>query len=86
MPTPIWRSRPAASGSASRLFASKRVQIEDRVAVEADFFRRADQKLDRVLVVEDHLRFESLLAFGLLAEVDQALGVEQRIGVALKAA
>ena len=48
--------------------------------------RLVHQKLDRFLVVEDHLRFESLLSFGFFAKFDQARGIEQRIGVALEAA
>ncbi len=63
-----------------------RVKIEDGVAVETDLVRGADEKFDRVLVVEDHLRFEAVPAFGLFAELDQASGIEQRVGVALKAA
>ena len=63
-----------------------RVKVEDRVAVEADIVGSADEKLDRVLVIENHLGLKLLPAFGLFAELDQAPGVEQRIGVALKAA
>ena len=62
------------------------MQVENRVAVEADLRRVADEKLDRVLVVEDHLRFEPVAALRLLAELDQPLRVEQRVGVAFKTA
>ena len=37
-------------------------------------------------MVQDHLRFKLILTFGSLAEIDQAPGVEQRIGIALQAA
>jgi hypothetical protein len=37
-------------------------------------------------VVEDHLRFALPMAFGLLAEVDEAARIEQGIGVALEPA
>jgi hypothetical protein len=37
-------------------------------------------------MIENHLGFEPLLALRLLAEIDQAFGVEKRIGVALQAA
>ncbi len=61
------------------------MQIEDRVAVEADIVGGADQKLDRILMVEDHLRFEMRAPRGFLSEFDEALGVEKRVGVAFEA-
>jgi hypothetical protein len=42
---------------------------------EADLVGGADQELDRVLVVQDHLRFEMRAALGLFAQLDEALGV-----------
>jgi len=62
------------------------VQILQGVAVEADVLRLLDQHLDRRLVVEDHLRLELILALGSLSELDQVLGVEQAVGIALQAA
>ena len=41
------------------------VQVQNRVAIEADVGRVVDQKLNRVFVVEDHLRFEPVAAYGL---------------------
>ena len=63
-----------------------RVQVEDGVAVESDLLRLAHKELDGVLVIEDHLRFDLVFSFGVLAEVDKALGVDQRVGVAFQAA
>lgn len=60
------------------------VQVEDRVAVEAGFFRLVDEKFDGVLVVRDHLRVPGVAAFGLLAKLDQAPRIKERIGIALK--
>jgi hypothetical protein len=37
-------------------------------------------------VIEDHLRFEAPFSFRFLAKIDQAPGIEQRIGVAFKTA
>ena len=62
------------------------MEVENGVAVESDLLRRIDQKLDRVLVVEDHLRFEPCLPVRFFADIQEALGFEQRIGVALEAA
>jgi len=81
MPEPAGRV-----GIGQQVVGQQRVKIEDRVAIEADLLRRIDQELDRVLVVEDHLRFQMSLALGLLAQIEQAPGVEQGIGVALEAA
>ena len=62
------------------------VEIEDRMSIEADGPCVVDQKLDGFLVVQDHLRFESLFSFCFLADFEQSNGIEQRIGVALEAA
>ena len=45
-----------------------------------------DQELDGVLVVEDHQRFDSLLAFRFFPYLEQTRGVEQGIGVSLQPA
>jgi len=58
------------------------VEIEDGVTVESDLVGIPYQELDRVLVVQNHLRFEMRAPFGLLAQLDETLGVEQRVGVA----
>ena len=56
------------------------------MAVEADILCTVDQDLDGLLVVQDHLRLVPVLAFRHLAELDQACGIEQGIGVALQTA
>ena len=66
MPTPMCRSRPGGVRVGQQVVRQHAVQVEDGVAVEADLLGFAHQKLDRVLVIEDHLRFELVLAFGLL--------------------
>ncbi len=73
-------------GVREQVVCEQRVEIEDGVAVEADLLCGADREFDRVLVVEDHLRLKALLPFRLLAKIDEALGVKQRVGVPLKAA
>src|SRR5260370_8454271 len=73
-------------GIGEEVVGQERVEIEDGVAVEADLVGGADQELDRVLVVQDHLRFEMRAPFGLLAQLDETLGVEKRVSVAFKAA
>jgi hypothetical protein len=62
------------------------MEIEDRVPIEANFVGGADEKLDRIFVVEDHLRFEVRPALRFLAELDEALGIEERVCVAFEAA
>ena len=44
------------------------------------------EEFDRILVVDDHLRFQTVPAFRRFAEFDQPRRIQQRIGVALKAA
>ena len=68
------------------VIGQERVEIEDGVAVKADLVGGADQELDRVLVVQDHLRFEVRAAVCLFAQFNETLGVEERVCVALEAA
>jgi hypothetical protein len=42
------------------------------------------QVFNGLLVVQDHLGFQRVLAFGGLAEFDEPLGVEPAVGVALQ--
>ena len=80
---------PKAAGRirvGKQVVGKHRVEIKDRIPVEADLLRRADKKLDRILVIEDHLRFEAPFSFRFLAKINQASGIEQRIGVAFKTA
>ncbi len=45
-------TQPAGRGGISKeVVAEERMEIEEGVAVEADFVDRADQELDRILVV-----------------------------------
>ncbi len=62
------------------------VQVEHRVPVEADLVGILGEELDGVLVIEDHLRLGLVTPLRLLAERDQALRVEQGVGVAFEAA
>src|SRR5712692_11560694 len=62
------------------------MQVEDAVTIEADLGGLLDQKLDRGLVVQYHLRLPGILAFGDLSQLQQTLRFEQRIGVALQTA
>ena len=62
------------------------MEVEYRVATETDVLCRIDKEFDRFLVVEDHLRFKSILAIRFLAKFEQAYGVKQGIGVPLEAA
>ena len=83
MATPMDRRRPQADGSAS---SQQRVQVQDGVPVETDVPGFLDQQVDRGLVVQDHLRFTRVLAPARLSEFQQALGSQQRVGVAFEAA
>ena len=62
------------------------MKVENGIAVEPDLLRLAYKEFDGILMIEDHLRFDLILALGLLAKIDQTLGVEQRIRVSFKAA
>jgi hypothetical protein len=53
------------------------MQVQNGVAVEADLRRVADEKLHRILVIENHLSVEPVSTFCLLAELDQPFRVEQ---------
>ena len=85
MSTGTWRSRPAAPES-SRLSASSAWRLRMVWRSKAILPASSTRNSIASLVVEDHLRFESLLALGFLVQFDQAFGIEQRIGVALEAA
>ncbi len=74
------------SPNGEEIFGEQRVQVANRVAVEADVRRVIDEQLDGRFVVEDHLRLARILACGALAEREQPLGFEQRVGVAFEAA
>ena len=54
-----------------------RMQVQDRVPIEGDVRSAADEKLDRRLVVENHLRVEVAPAIRLLAELNQPPGLGQ---------
>ena len=69
-----------------KVVREQRMEIENGMAVEACVLGGIDQKLDRILVIENHLRLEAVLLFRFLAELNQACGIEQRVGVALEAA
>ena len=62
------------------------MQVEDRAAVPSHVIRALDEKLDRVLVVEDHLRLADVPALGRISQFDQAFRVEQGIGIAFETA
>ena len=62
------------------------MEVEQRVAVEADLLCGLHEKFDSVLVVEDHLRFPAVFAVPFFPGLDQAMRFEQRIGVALETA
>ncbi len=52
------------------------MQVQDRVAVETDFVGLLDEQFNSRLVVQDHLRFQRILALGGLAQFEQALGFQ----------
>ena len=62
------------------------MQVENGIPVEGDVLGGLHQELDGCLVIEDHLRVGGGLALGRLTGLDEALRVEQGIGVALKPA
>ena len=77
---------PTGGRLGQQVFGKQRVEIAERVAVETDLARVLREQLDRGFVVEDHLRLMRGAADGGLAGFQQALGLEQRVGVALQPA
>jgi hypothetical protein len=83
---PDMAQSPCSSSVREQVFGKDSVQVDYRVAVEADVRRVLDEELDGILVIEDHLRLGLVTSLCLLAEFDQASCIEQRVGVAFEAA
>ncbi|MNR20655.1 hypothetical protein D3C85_1375090 [compost metagenome] len=62
------------------------MQVQHGIAVEFGTLDVFDQQLDRRLVVQDHLRFDSSLAVRHLPMLDQLARIEPGIGVSLQMA
>lgn len=62
------------------------MQVKDGVSVETYLGSLFHQKFYGSLVVQYHLRFQGILAFGVLPEFQQSLGFEQRVGIAFESA
>ena len=58
------------------IVGKKGVQIENCLTIDVNLLGRIDHELYCVLMIQNHLGFESPLAFCFVAEVDEALGVE----------
>ncbi len=68
-----------------QVVCQQRMQVQNGVTIETDFVGLLDEHFDGRLVVQDHLRFQRILSLGGLAQFEQALGFEQRIGIAFQA-
>ena len=77
---------PGGRGVRQQVVRQHPVQVEDRTAIECNVVDALDEELDGMFVVEDHLRLEDVPAGLGLSEFDQALGVEQGVGIAFQAA
>lgn len=53
------------------------MQVENGIAVEASFFYGVNEKLDGLLVVQNHLSLTGILTLGLLAKGDEPLGFKE---------
>ena len=62
------------------------MQIENGISIEANLRCLIDQQINRRFVIQDHLCFFGTLADSGLAQLQQPLGFQQRVGVALQAA
>ena len=60
------------------------MQGDERAGLGARMFGSEHQILDGLLVVQDPLRLQRILAFGRLAVLDQSFGVQTAVGVALQ--
>jgi hypothetical protein len=79
--------QPAGCGRIwQKILRKNAVKIEDRVTVQANFFCVVHKERNRVLVVDDHLRFEAVPTCGFLPRFDEALCIQQGVGVSLEAA
>lgn len=58
------------------------MQGDDGVRCHSSMLRIEHQVLDRLLVIQDHLGFQHVLAFGCLAIGDQPLGIQPAVGIA----
>jgi hypothetical protein len=62
------------------------MQVEQSEAVDPDVIRAVFHKqLNSRLVIQDHLRFFRILAFGFLAKLNEALGIKPAVGIAFEA-
>ena len=62
------------------------MQIADGVAIVSNACRVVGEHLESRFMIEDHLRLFRFVPLGSLTEVEQALGLKQRVGISLKAA
>jgi hypothetical protein len=61
------------------------VEIQERVRVEPDILSTINKEFDSRLVVQDHLGFAAVFAFGLFAEFDEVFCIEPRVRVPFEA-
>ena len=80
------RSRPPACGCAEQVIGEERMQVQDGVTVEADLAGLLHEQFNGGFMIEDHLRIARAFALGALAQRQEPLGLEQRVGIALEAA
>ena len=78
--------KTAACPRIEQVVREQRVQVQDGMAIEADEIGVLDKEVDRGLVVQDHLRLARTLALAGIAALEQTLGLQQGVGVALQAA
>ena len=57
------------------------MEVEEGVAVKTDISRRADQELNRFLVIQNHLRVQMRTTIRLLAQLDETLGIKEAEGM-----
>jgi len=62
------------------------MKVKNRIPVEPNIVRGFNKKLDGLLVVQDHLGFQCILPLSCLAEGDQALRLQQGVGIPFKIA
>lgn len=65
-------------------FRKRSVQVEKRVAIEADLVTEFGEDRDCVLVIEDHLSLGQRLSVSTFAHLEKPLRFENRVGVSFK--
>ena len=83
-PYPNASKAPRGGLVGQKVLGQNPVEIQDRMAIEANLIGLTDKKLDGVFVIEDHLRFQPVSVLCLFAKLDEAASIEQGVCIAFE--